>query len=346
VGKYSNYGNQADLEIAALSEQASSLIQELQAQKDANEKLVKEVFALSEQIKKLTQEETIVWSDEFEGTAINTSNWKALYSTYGSGGGQIQCHTPANVTVNNGTAKLVARKEQIKAPDGTFREYSGAFLSSRDAGKYHPLYGKYEMRARIPHGQGIATAFWLRHRNGSSTAEVDVMEIFHAQTPGNITHTLHFQKSLGLNVSKKSVPLEVPVVGTGGWHTFAVDIRPVVEGDDSQVVFKFFVDGKETMKYTNTNASSWTSVDKSAAWDIAVSQPVGGSYWGHPEKDLGYLSSGLIGGTNPNKCSLTYKTPTSGPASCPTDKNGDGKPDIWFASFPSLFEVDYVRVYA
>lgn len=273
----------------------------------------------------------VYWQDDFSGTSVDTKRWKPYYNDYGVGNNEYQCHTPNNASVSNGTIKITTKKETVDCPkgSGTIRkEYTSAFLGSRETGTYYPLYGKYEMRARVPHGQGLWPGFWLRHRSGSSTAEVDVVELFHNQAPGKVTQTLHFPNSIGRNIAKKSTSFESAVNGTGGWHTFGVEIVPA---DNNAIKFTFLVDGTQTLSYTNTQTSSWIdSVDKNAAWDIAFNVSAGGTYVGDPLKNLGYLP-------DINKCSLTYSAPTNGASSCPTT-------GIHLANLPSIMEVDWIRV--
>ena len=269
----------------------------------------------------------LAYSDEFSGTGVKSGDWEAYYNSYGDGNDELACLTPDNVSVGSGTLKIVGKKQRVSCPGSGTRDYTSGFLGSREVGKYYPLFGRYEMRARLPHGQGVWPGFWLRHRNGAGTAEVDVMEYFYSQVPGKATHSLHFGSSIGRNVSKRSTFFEKPVVGTGGWHTFAVEILP--EGEN--IRFRFFIDGTETLTYLNTNHAKWSNVDKQHAWDIALNMAVG-SWGGHPSKQLGYLS-GI------NKCSLTYQTPPGGnPANCPTT-------GLFYTPLPATYEVDYVRVY-
>ncbi len=259
---------------------------------------------------------TLLWSDEFDGTTLDTSVWKPYFSTYGDGNNELQCHTPANVAVSGGTVKLTAKREVVTCPNGSTREFSGAFLGTRDTGTYFPRYGRFEIRARLPHGQGLWPAFWLRHRNGSSTAEVDIMEYFHAQAPGATSVNLHF---LGRkNVSKKTVPSDDPL--NPAWHTWAVEIAPADEG----VRFTFFLDGNPFHTYTDSPAE-WNTGER--LWDIAVNLSVGGDSVGHPDDARGYLRG-------PDRC--------GGEGVAPAFCRSDG---ILRAKFPATYEIDYVRVW-
>lgn len=275
-----------------------------------------------------------LWHDEFSTSSVDASRWGVYHNNYGSGNNELECNTPSNVGVSAGILTITGKKQTYACPQGGTKNYTSAFLGSRDAttARYYPLYGRFEIKAKVPHGQGLWPAFWLRHKAGSSAAEVDIVELFHNQSPGKVTSTLHFPNSIGSNVSKKSTAFETAVQGTGGWHTFAVEIVPASAG---AVKFTFFVDNAQTLTYTNTNASSWTNGYETAAWDIAVNLAIGGNWVGAPDAQLGYLPY-------PNKCSLSYSTPANNdPTTC-------SKTGIWFASMATrdaVYQVDYVRVW-
>lgn len=256
---------------------------------------------------------TNVFRDDF--TSLDTSRWSVYNNTYGEGNNELQGNVPSAVTAD-GALSITARKEKVTL-NGKVRNYTSGFIGSREAGKYYPLYGRYEVRAKLPDGQGLWPAFWLRHRNGSSVAEVDVLEYFANQVPGKITQTLHFPNSIGYNVHKKSTPVDLTK-----WHTYAVDISQSGSG----VMFKFFVDDVLTTQYLNTKSSAFTNVDKNAAWDVAINMAVGGNWVGDPEGPLGLMGNG--------KCGLTGKVPPPG-TSCPTT-------GIKRAVLPASYLVDYV----
>src|SRR5690606_13303013 len=141
---------------------------------------------------------------------------------------------------------------------------------------------RFEIRARLPHAQGLWPAFWLRHRNGAGQAEVDVMEYFHSQVPGKTTGTLHLDGRS--NLSKRTVDFEAPTA-TPGWHVWAVEIEPVAGG----VQFTFFLDGSAYHSYVDTQRQWASLVDPNGTWDLAVNLAVGGKWTGHPDDPLGYL---------------------------------------------------------
>lgn len=258
------------------------------------------------------------WADEFDGTSLR-SHWRAYHNTYGEGNNELACLTPNNLTVSGGTLKIQAKRQTVTCPNGSTREFTSGFIGSREAGTYFPRYGRFEIRARLPHAQGLWPAFWLRHRNGAGQAEVDVMEYFHSQVPGKTTGTLHLDGRS--NLSKRTVDFEAPTA-TPGWHVWAVEIEPVAGG----VQFTFFLDGSAYHSYVDTQRQWASLVDPNGTWDLAVNLAVGGKWTGHPDDPLGYLRD------------LDRCAQKGTPPSCTTT-------GIRRAAFPETYEVDYVRVY-
>ncbi|MCU1499139.1 MAG: hypothetical protein JWM47_3092, partial [Acidimicrobiales bacterium] len=124
---------------------------------------------------------TLVGGDEFNDTTVDPTKWKKYHNTYGDGNHEMACLTPGNVTEASGTLNITSKKEQLTCPSGAVRQYSSGFVGSREVGRYYPMFARFEMRAKLPHAQGIWPAFWLRHRDGGSPqAEVDIMESFHS----------------------------------------------------------------------------------------------------------------------------------------------------------------------
>lgn len=263
--------------------------------------------------------------DDFNGTSINTSSWRAYHNTYGDGNQEEACLTPDNVVVSGGTVKITAKREARTCPNNRPRDFTSGFLGSRDVGKYYPVFARYEIRAKLPHGQGLWPAFWLRHVNGSSTAEVDIMEYFHVSHPGQVKQTLHLPAEQSSNVTSVVVPFESPTTNPG-WHTFATEIVPL-NPEKTSAKLVFYVNGTKTNEYTPTVFGWLNNFDKNAMFDMAINLAVGGRWNGHPDDELGwsrYLS----------RCLNVYNRQS------PCDPVGG----VQRATFPDTYEVDYVRV--
>lgn len=272
----------------------------------------------------------LIGGDEFGGSKLDASRWKAYSSTYGnSGGGSKHCLTPANVSVSGGTLKITSKRQATTCPDGSTQPYSSGFIGSREAGRFYPLEGTFTVRAKVPHAQGIWPAFWLRHRNGAGVAEVDILEVFHSQVPGKASHALHLDGEV--NSSNRSFALESPTA-TPGWHEFSVRIDRLdgdKDGASDDVRFDFSIDGKATLSYVDLNPRWVNAADPAATWDVALNTAVDGRWVGSPDGQLGRLDQ--LG-----RCSLSGTYPNC-------SSTGLRQVD-W--SKPVVFEVDWVRIQA
>src|SRR5262245_41177366 len=93
---------------------------------------------------------TLVWSDEFNGTSVDATNWGYDLGGGGWGNHELETYDQASATVQNGELVITARKN----PNGS---YSSARLKTQ--GKRSFVYGKIAARMRLPKGQGIWPAF-------------------------------------------------------------------------------------------------------------------------------------------------------------------------------------------
>jgi beta-glucanase (GH16 family) len=119
---------------------------------------------------------SLVWSDEFNGTGLS-SDWTFDIGT-GSGGwgnNELQYYTNQNYAVNSGYLEITAKNQAIN---------SSLYTSTRikTQGIKSWKYGRIDLRAAIPNGQGIWPALWMLGDNIStvgwpSCGEIDIMEL-------------------------------------------------------------------------------------------------------------------------------------------------------------------------
>lgn len=129
----------------------------------------------------------LVWSDEFDGSVLDESNWTPQTGGGGWGNQEAQYYTnrAENLRVEDGCLVIEARKEQYEA-----NEYTSARIYSK--GKREFTYGKLEARISLPSGGGLWPAFWtLGNRGGwPNCGEIDIME-YVGNVPNRILGTLH-----------------------------------------------------------------------------------------------------------------------------------------------------------
>ncbi|MEN9855978.1 MAG: hypothetical protein RLZZ157_1104, partial [Pseudomonadota bacterium] len=111
---------------------------------------------------------TLVWSDEFDGNAIDPAKWGHDIDCWGGGNNERQCYTasPVNSFVADGLLTIAATRkttrgdalplEQRKAGKTPARKVTKPFASARltTKGKADWRYGRVSVRARLPQGQG------------------------------------------------------------------------------------------------------------------------------------------------------------------------------------------------
>ncbi len=109
---------------------------------------------------------SLVWSDEFNGTSINTNNWTFEIGTGSNGWGnnELQYYTnrPENARIENGNLVIEARQESYGG-----RNYTSARLKTQ--GKQTFKYGKIEARIKMPKRPGDLAGIldtWLRYHYG------------------------------------------------------------------------------------------------------------------------------------------------------------------------------------
>ena len=136
---------------------------------------------------------TLVWSDEFEGTAINLDNWTHELGSGGWGNNELQSYTAesANSFVQDDNLFIVALQ------DGA--GYTSARMITRDKQEY--AFGRIDIRAVLPYGQGIWPALWMLGANFTEVGwpecgEIDIMELLGHQ-PNYVHGTAHWGEIIG-----------------------------------------------------------------------------------------------------------------------------------------------------
>ncbi len=114
----------------------------------------------------------LVWEDAFEETEINREIWTFEEGNIRNHELQYYTDRPENARVENGELILESRKEDWKGS-----AYTSASIRTRGVKSF--LYGKMEMRAKLPEGKGIWPAFWAMGDafNWPGCGEIDIMEV-------------------------------------------------------------------------------------------------------------------------------------------------------------------------
>ncbi len=221
------------------------------------------------QDKDRTFETTPVWADEFNYNGLpDPQKWG--YNTGGSGWGnnELQYYTgDGNAVVANGVLTITARKEAKEN-----RQYTSARLTTKGKGDF--LYGRIEVKAKLPSGKGTWPAIWMlptvpEYGGWPKSGEIDIMEHV-GYDPDNIHVTIHTQAYNHVAGTQKS---GTKVIGGSRteFHVYRVDWTPdAIRGYiDDQLVFTFMNEGK--------GSAAWPFDKK---FHILLNLAVGGNWGG------------------------------------------------------------------
>jgi beta-glucanase (GH16 family) len=166
----------------------------------------------------------LVWSDEFNTNgALDSNKW--FHQTQLPAGGswfnnEVQHYTNrlTNSFVDVGALNIVAKRENFTDQNVT-KQFTSARLNSKFAFKY----GRVDIRAKAPNGQGTWPALWLLGKNvnedggffdsnfGTTSwpacGEIDIMEhgIFPGQPVNYIGAAIHTPSSSGNTINKGGI---------------------------------------------------------------------------------------------------------------------------------------------
>lgn len=174
----------------------------------------------------------LVWSDEFDGSSIDQNKWTHEVNCQGGGNNEQQCYTDSadNSFVQDGMLHLVA----LPAEEGAEKSYTSARLNTK--GKADFKYGRFEMRAKLPSGQGSWPAFWMlptdeEYGGWPKSGEIDIVEAVNlkvADDEGNVESyvhgTLHYGREWPDNDSSgKAYLLPDGANPADEFHTYAIE---------------------------------------------------------------------------------------------------------------------------
>ena len=266
----------------------------------------------------------LVWHDEFEGDAVDTTKWdfdigNGFYDYknhlwipgWGNEELQYYTHKPENVTVRDSCLSIRA----VKAPLHGCGYTSARLKTKRRDGTvlFAKCYGRVEFRAKVPWGKGLWPALWMlpqedKYGGWAASGEIDLMEIV-GEKPHEVLNSIHF----GSTFPKRSLITTVhPLPGAStvsDWHEYAVEWEP---GE-----IRFFVDGVQTCSYGH-----WWSCSKTVdGAGVEAKGEADLNPWPAPFDQPFYIVMNVaVGGNFPG---------------APNDQT----------RFPAELVVDYVRVY-
>jgi beta-glucanase (GH16 family) len=120
---------------------------------------------------------TLLWSDDFSGSELDTTYWTHETGTGNGGWGnnELEYYRSNNTSVKEGLLVIEARKESFGG-----QQYTSSRIKTQ--GKLSFKYGRVDVRAAMPQGKGLWPALWMLGENISTVSwpysgEIDIMEM-------------------------------------------------------------------------------------------------------------------------------------------------------------------------
>ncbi len=170
----------------------------------------------------------IVWSDNFTGKSLDPYKWNVINDPSWNKG-ERELYSYDNVYIGNGDLT-------IRSDNNNKNLYTSGEVNTFD--RFSFQYGTVDIRARLPHGQGIWPAFWLLTANcrmypstGSGCTvtptqgygEIDIMEML-GQNPHYMYMTNHFGYYPGQNLSHQCTYTGPDY--SADYHVYSIDWQP------------------------------------------------------------------------------------------------------------------------
>jgi beta-glucanase (GH16 family) len=196
---------------------------------------------------------TLVFEDDFNDSCLDKSKWIDKYP-WGRNlvlNPEKQYYTPSgNMKFSDSKIYLIGKEESIAArvkdeledssllEDGKINYRSFPYTSAMIFSKETFLYGKFEIRCKIPTIKGVWPAFWLFGQN-PCYEEIDVFE-FMDDKNSILDMTIHGQPECKNGIERCNFEIQGKNYAKG-FHTYSV------EWDELKILFS--VDGKVRRAY-------------------------------------------------------------------------------------------------
>lgn len=215
----------------------------------------------------------LVWADEFDYTGLpDTSKWSfdTEGNAWGWGNNEAQFYTssdPDNASVKDGQLFITALKEEMNG-----HSYSSARLRTAKKGDW--LYGRFEVRAKLPSGRGMWPAIWLlptdwEYGGWPQSGEIDLMENV-GYAPDTILSTVHTEAFNHVRGIQKGDSIVISTCYTD-FHVYRLDWEA-----DSMAMF---VDGQHVFTFRK-EGSSFAAWPFDKRFHLLLNVAVGGNWGG------------------------------------------------------------------
>lgn len=182
----------------------------------------------------------LVWSDEFEGTRLNTSVWNVRTNEshccgpFG-GNGELELYLPDQVAVRDGQLVISTERKQATGPQGRLWNFTSGWIDTKS--RFSQKYGRFEANCSLPPkaARGIWPAFWLMPDSSQcwpTGGEIDIFEFNGNPLVDEIFGSYHWAEPGQCGKDRAPIPgkgvhpPDSTVDWQRAWHVYAVEWTP------------------------------------------------------------------------------------------------------------------------
>ena len=227
------------------------------------------------------QTRVLVWADEFNEQAIDTSTWKFVG---GPSNDNVQYYTnrDKNAKIAGDNLQIIALKESYAGYN-----YTSSMLVTKNVIDWR--YGRIEASIKLPSSRGFVPAFWLlpaddRYGWWPSSGEIDIME-HPTNEIINIYGTVHTAAYNSFNGSGSRGSITQINDAESAYHVYAVEWTP-----DK---IDFFVDDQKYFTFNNDHSGTATWPFDQPFY-LILNLAVGGDWPGNPDNSTQFPQQMLV----------------------------------------------------
>ncbi len=220
------------------------------------------------------------WSDEFnyEGR-VDSNKWRYEEGFVRNGEWGYYTDREKNVRVEGGVLVLEAHKEHY-TNEGEVAKYTSGSIHTRSTKSFK--YGRFEVRAKMPHGAGSAIGAWFVGANINEVEWPLCGEIGLMEYVGRIPHSIHLYAHYAnpSNITKNAVTKIDRLTVMNPYDDFHIY---TMEWDETEI--KYFIDNKQVATFDLDIAGTGPDNPYRKPQFFHLNYALGGSNWTGPIDD-------------------------------------------------------------
>ncbi len=225
----------------------------------------------------------LVWADEFDSTALNPNNWVHETGAGGWGNNELQHYREDNTSLVSGNLVITAKAQKYGSSN-----YTSSRIKTQ--GKKAFKFGRIDIRAALPEGQGLWPALWMLGTNITSVnwpacGEIDIMELS-GNLPNRVVGTVHYGPSVSQHQYKSmSKYLSGNANFQDEFHVFSIIWK--------ENLIEYYVDDEKFHTITPADLGN-VAYPFNKPFFFIMNVAVGGTFPGNPDNSTAFPQNMIV----------------------------------------------------